>query len=184
MADKPKWRVPWVWIGVVVLGIAIWPWLPKSGVSDRCHPQALPTVKVVALDVCVNPSDWSWFMTPKTTLQSYGAGRDKVFFDSIGFPVAFGAAELRQSIFEGAHQYATNFEDLVVIGEGEVTLGGRTWQRLELASETSQFVYYSYSAEGFGTAELFFLSFKENVKRRDELAAPILASVKFTGGAG
>jgi hypothetical protein len=175
-----KFRGLWIALGLMVLAIALAPWLaPSFTGGDRCHPEALPSVKVVQLDVCVNPADWSWFFTPQATIQSYGAGRDKIYFDSIGFPDAYPADELRRFIFERAHQYATNQETLQVVSEGDVTLGGRTWRRLELASDTSQFVYYYYSAEGFGTVQLFFLGFKDNVRRRDELAAPVLASVTF-----
>jgi hypothetical protein len=160
--------------------IALIPWLrPSFTGGDRCHPEGLPSVKVVKLDVCVNPSNWSWFFTPKATMQSYGAGPDKVYFDTIGFPDAYPADFLRSFIFDAAHQYATNKETLQVVDESDVTLGGKTWHKLDLLSDTSQFVFYYYSAEGFGTIQLFFLGFRENVKRRDELAAPVLASVKF-----
>lgn len=175
-----KFRGLWIFLGLVVFGIALAPWLaPSFQGGDRCHPEALPSVKVVKLDVCVNPSNWSWFFTPKATMQSYGAGRDKVFFDTVAFPDAYGYDYLRDFIFDAAHQYATNEETLRVVSEGDITLGGRTWKKLDLISDTSQFVYYYYSAEGFGTVQLFFLAFVENVARRDELAAPILASVKF-----
>ena len=61
-----------------------------------------------------------------------------------------------------------------------MTLGGKVWHMIDMQSDTASFVDYYYSAEGFGSAELLFLSFNDNVPRRDALAAPVVASVEFT----
>lgn len=182
---RSRYRTLWIVLAVVVFGIAVAPWLMPLGPmlfrpSDRCHPEGLPTVKVVALSVCVDPGAWSWFMPGQPSKQSYGNGREKIYFDTIGFEQAVPLPEFRAFILKGSEQYGTNKEPITVVSEREVTLGGRVWHALEMASQTSRFVDYYYSAEGFGSVQLFFLSFTENVARRDELAAPILASVTFT----
>lgn len=79
------------------------------------------------------------------------------------------------------HQFATNNETLEVVKEWTTELGGRTWRVIEYASQTADIVVYYYSAEGFGSAQLLFLSFKQDTARRDQLADPILQSVKFLG---
>ena len=181
-SGRPRFRRLWILLGLVVLGVAVYPWVRPylKTTSDHCRPEGLPTVRNVPLTVCVDPRIWSWFVPVQASKQSYGNGREKIYFDSIGFAEAHPEADLRAFIIKGANQYGTNKEVVEIVGERDVTLGGRPWHAIEFATHTAQFVDYYYSAEGFGTIQLFFLSFKENLARRDELAAQILNSIEFT----
>ena len=181
-SGRPRFRRLWILLGLVVLGVAVYPWVRPylKTTSDHFRPEGLPTVRNVPLTVCVDPRIWSWFVPVQASKQSYGNGREKIYFDSIGFAEAHPEADLRAFIIKGANQHGTNKEVVEIVGERDVTLGGRPWHAIEFATHTAQFVDYYYSAEGFGTIQLFFLSFKENLARRDELAAQILNSIEFT----
>jgi hypothetical protein len=182
----PKSRVPkhlglWVFLAIVALGVVFGPrLLPMLKSGDRCHPEGLPTVKNVALTVCVDPSTWSWLETHQRTRQMYAEGPHKIYFDTLATPQYLPQAEFRDFILTYVKQYATNNEEVQILGEGQATLGGRSWQFIEFSSDTGVFVDYYYSEPKFGSAQLFFFSFKEFLDQRKALAEPILASVQFT----
>jgi hypothetical protein len=176
---------PLMLLAAIVAVIVLYPVLrPVLKGGDRCHPEGLPTVKNVALTVCVDPSTWTWLDTHQATRQLYMEGPRKILFDSIASTGTVAMGELRALVIAYVDRYATNGEPVTILGEGDATLGGRPWRFIEFSSDTGYFVDYYYSAEGFGMAQLFFFSFKEHLEVRKALAQPILDSVTFTEAAG
>jgi hypothetical protein len=170
----------YVFIAVVLVA---YPWLRPmlaKMAADGCHPGNKDNIREVAMTLCVNSRNWNEILTFEPGKTSFSAGgTEKIFFHTFGQLPAIPAAELPSLILEYSTQYATNDEKLEVIKQWPVTLAGRQWQAMEFASHTADLVVYYYSSAEFGSAELFFMSFKEDVAKRDALADPILKSISF-----
>lgn len=163
----------------VLLAGGLYVWLAPSIDSAGCRPGGRVDVAFVPLTLCVDPAIWGPIVTMEPGKTSFGAGAEKIYFDSFGQREVIPAAQLSQLILRYSKQFATNNEDLSEVAESVARVGGRDWHALHFASETADLVVYYYSSEGFGSAELFFMSFKPDVARRDALAAPILNSLRF-----
>ena len=172
-------RYVWGLLIVLVFGIAVYPWLrPMLTRLDSCHPGGASTVIHVPLAVCLDPNVWSVIITYEPGKSSFGTG-DKIYFDTFGSRTVLAPDEFRTLILRYGKQFATNQEELSVVKEWTTEIGGRSWHALEYTSETADFVDYYYSADGFGSAQLLFQAFKPDAARRDQLAGPVLQSVKF-----
>jgi hypothetical protein len=170
----------WAVALVVLVAAGVLFWLRPSFDGSGCHPGGRVDVIGVPLRLCVDPAVWGPIVTTEPGKTSFGAGAEKIYFDSFGQRDVIPPERLSTLILRYSKQFATNNEDLSEVAERTATVAGRPWHVLQFASETADLVVYYYSAEGFGSAELFFMSFKPDVARRDALAAPILESVRFT----
>lgn len=177
-----RWNRRLLGLLAVALALLMFPWYGPAifRSADRCRPEGLPPVKNVPLTVCVDPGTWSWLETHQPVRQLYAEGPHKIYFDTLASREVFTPAEFRAAILRYVPMFATNGEPVHILSEGQERLGGRLWQVIEFATDTARLRDYYYSAPGFGSVQLSFLSFKEHVARRDELAGPILASVRFT----
>jgi hypothetical protein len=170
----------WAIALVVLIAAGTYFWLRPSFDGSGCHPGGRVDALHVPLTLCVDPAVWGPIITMEPGKTSFGAGAETIYFDSFGQRDAIPAEQLSALILRYSKQFATNNEDLSEVAERTARIGGRDWHVLQFASETADLVVYYYSAEGFGSAELFFMSFKPDVARRDALAGPILATVRFT----
>lgn len=173
----------WVFAAVVLAGVCIYFWVRPSLDGSGCHPGGRVDVIGVPLMLCVDPAVWGAIVTMEPGKTSFGAGAEKIYFDSFGQREVIPASRLADLILRYSTQFATNNEEFSRAASGIVPIGGRPWHVLHFASETADLAVYYYSADGFGSAELFFMSFKPDVARRDALAGPLLQSVRFTAPA-
>jgi hypothetical protein len=178
---RPGLVAVWALALVVLLAAGVWSWARPGFDGSGCHPGGRVDVLRVPLTLCVDPAVWGPIVTQEPGKTSFGAGADKIWFDSFGQREVIPPEQLSDLILRYSKQFATNNEDLSEVAERTAKVGGRDWHVLQFASETADLVVYYYSADGFGSAELFFMSFKPDVARRDALAGPILATVRFTG---
>jgi len=167
-------------LAVLIVGVVAYPWLRPMLGRDTCHPGGQSNVLDVPLTLCVNPAIWGAIVTMEPGKTSFGNGAEKIYFDSFGQadPIPFEA--LPKLILNYSKQFATNNEDFSEVKEWTTELGGHTWRAMNFASQTADLVVYYYSDPKFGSAELFFMSFKPQITRRDQLADEILRTVTFT----